>query len=220
MKKLLLPLSPLPISNRLAAAFLTVGLWMVLGGGAPRAWAAPAATTSTLAITSAGNAVTSVASGSAVTLTATIIAGTTPVTVGQVNFCVATATYCADLYLLGTAQLTKSGTAIFKFTPGVGSHSYKAVFLGTTSYAGSTSGTSALAVTGLYSSETALAESGGVAGSYTLTATVGGAGPSAPSGTVSFLDTSNNNAVLGTAKLGTGGAGFFLLNSSKKLSKN
>ncbi len=214
MRKMLLPLKLLLASNRLVGAFLALGLWIVLGGGALQAWATPSATTSTLAVTSVGSAATSVAAGSEVTLTATVVAGATPVTVGQVNFCVATAAHCTDIHLLGSAQLGKSGTAVFKFTPGVGSQTYKAVFLGTTSYVGSTSGTAALTVTGLYSSETALAQSGGGAGSYTLTATVGGAGPSAPSGTVSFLDTSNDNAVLGTAMLGAGSAGLFLLNSS------
>ena len=60
---------------------------MALCGGAVRAWAAPAATTTTLAVTSGGGAVTTVASGSVVTLTATVMAGTAPVTIGQVKFC-------------------------------------------------------------------------------------------------------------------------------------
>lgn len=213
MKRIPLLLRWVRMSNQLSGAILFFGLWIAFGGGTLRAWAAPATTTSTLTVTSGGSAVTSVASGSVVTLTATVVAGSTPLTVGQVNFCVATAASCTDINLLGTAQLTTAGTATFKFTPGVGSHSFKAVFLGTTSYAASTSGTAALAVSGLYLSETTLAQSGS-AGNYTLTATVGGVGPAAPSGMVSFLDSSNNNAVLGTATLVAGTAGLSFISSS------
>ncbi len=106
--------------------------------------------------------------------------------------------------LLATAQLTTAGTAIYKFRPGIGSHSYQAVFIGTHSYAKSTSTTPDLAVTGLYPTTTAIAASG-LIGNYTLTATVVGAGrPSlSPTGNVSFFDTTNNDASLGTAALGT-----------------
>jgi len=76
------------------------------GVGLLPAWAAPAPTITTLSVTSGGNAVTTVAPGSVVTLTATVMAGSTPVTPGQVNFCDATAKFCTDIHLLGTAQLT------------------------------------------------------------------------------------------------------------------
>ena len=49
-----------------------------------------ATTTTTLAITQRGAPVTSIQTGTAVTLTATVVAGTTPVTPGKVNFCDAT----------------------------------------------------------------------------------------------------------------------------------
>jgi trimeric autotransporter adhesin len=94
------------------------------GVGLLPAWAAPPPTMTTLSVTSGGNAVTTIAPGSVVTLTATVMAGGTP---GQVNFCDATAKFCTDIHLLGTAQLTANGTATLKFRPGVGSHSYKAV---------------------------------------------------------------------------------------------
>jgi hypothetical protein len=166
-------------------------------------------------MTSGGSTVTTVASGSVVTLTATVIAGSTPVTVGQVNFCDAAVTYCTDIHLLATAQLTSAGTAVYKFRPGVGSHSYKAVFVGTphgaTNYGGSASSVAALTVSGIPPSITTIAQ-GGSAGNYTLTATVGGNGSSAPTGTVSFLNTSDGNAVLGTAALGEGTTGLELLN--------
>ena len=186
---------------------------ILLLAGLP-AGATGTATTTTLAVTSGGSAVTTVTSGSVVTLTATVMAGTTPVTTGQVKFCDAKAAHCEDIHIVGTAQLTKAGTATFKFRPGVGSHSYKAVFVGTRSDAGSASATAALTVTltGLYPTVTTIAQSGSV-GNYTLTATVEGVGPLAPTGTVSFLDTSNGNSLLGSATLGAG-AGLGFLNFS------
>ena len=109
-------------------------LWCVIavvsfgqGVGLLPAWAAPAPTITTLSVTSGGNAVTTLAPGSVVTLTATVTAGGTPVTPGQINFCDATAKLCTDIHLLGTAQLIANGTAMLKFRPGVGTHSYKAV---------------------------------------------------------------------------------------------
>jgi hypothetical protein len=171
------------------------------------------ATTTTLAVTSGGSAVTSVASGSVVTLTASVKAGATAVTPGQVKFCDASANYCTDIHLLGTAQLTSAGTAVFKFRPAIGGHSYKAVFVGTNSDSGSTSGAAALTVTGLAPTATSIAQSGST-GNYTLTATVSGIANTGPTGTVSFLDTSNNNSVLETAELGVSTAGLNFLNSS------
>ena len=194
------------------------GFFLALIGGlmltaVPAVAGAQAATTTTLAITSAGAPVTTVASGSVVTLTATVMAGATPVTVGQVNFCDATAKYCEEIHLLGTAQLTKAGTAVFKFRPGIGSHSYEAVFVGTNDGAGSTSGAAALTVTGLPPTVTTVAQSGS-AGLYTLRATVRGNGGAAPTGTVSFLDASSGDSLLGTATLGTGAVGLQFLNSA------
>jgi uncharacterized membrane protein len=165
--------------------------------------AAQTTSSTTLTVTSAGAPVTSVAAGSVVTLTAAVSAGSAPLTTGQVRFCDATATYCEDGHLLGTAQLTSAGTAVLKFVPGMGSRSYKAVFAGTQNNAGSSSGAAALAVTAAIASTTTLAQSG-AAGNYTLTATVTGQGLLPPTGNVSFQDTSSGNAVVGTAALGQG----------------
>jgi hypothetical protein len=156
-----------------------------------------------LAVTLAGSPVTTVAWGNAVTLTASVQAGGVPVTAGTVDFCDATAPHCTDIHLLGAAQLTSAGTAAIKFVPGIGSHSYKAIFAGTSVFGSSASSAAALSVTGLYPTSTIIAQSGNV-GNYTLTATVGGTGPATPAGTVSFLDTSNSNAVLGAGLLGAG----------------
>ena len=194
------------------AAFLLAALLIVLCAAAPPAWAAAA--TTTLAVTSAGSAVTTVASKTVVTLTATVKAGSTAVKPGQVNFCDATAKSCTDIHLLGTAQLTSAGTATMKFRPGIGSHSYKAVFLGTKSNAASTSSASALTVTGQFSTTTTIAQNGSATSGYTLAATVsGGLSPVAPTGTVSFLDTSNGNGLLGTAALEAGTVELGWLNS-------
>jgi hypothetical protein len=193
------------------------------GGGIYASASTPTAVT--LALTSGGTTVTTVASGSVLTLTATVKVGSTGVTVGQVKFCDAAATYCTDIHLLGTAQLTSNGTATLKFVPGIGNHSYKAIFVGTTSYAASVSSVTTVSVSpaGRFSTTTTLLKSG-TAGSYTLTATVVGSantiGLTSPNGTVSFLDASNGNDVLGTAVLGTGTAGITYLESSIPVAEN
>jgi hypothetical protein len=167
------------------------------------------ATSTTLTITSGTSSipVSTAPSGSVIALTATVTSGSTPLTVGQVNFCDAAAEFCSDIHLLGTAQLTPAGIASFKFVPGPGSHSYKAIFLGTNNAGASTSGTVGLTVTGLYPSVTSIVDAVG----DVLQVAVGGAGPSVPTGTVSFLDATNGNAVLGAASvvevLGLGGVG-------------
>jgi hypothetical protein len=120
------------------------------------------------------------------------------------------AKYCTDIHLLGTAQLTSAGTATLKLRPGIGSHSYKAVFVGTTANAASASTASALTVTGLYPTISTIAASGNP-GDYTLTATVFGNGSASPTGTVSFLDTSNANQSLAVAPLTPAAAGLSLL---------
>jgi hypothetical protein len=177
------------------------------------AFAVPTATTTALSVTSGGSSVTTVTSGSVVTLIASVNSTAGAVTTGQVNFCDATATYCTDVHLLGTSQLTSAGVATLKFIPGIGNHSYKAVFVGTNVNLPSSSSASQLAVTGTFSSTTTIASSGS-AGNYTLMSTVSGAGVAAPTGTVSFVDTSDSDQVLGTAPLGNGTQGLNFANVS------
>ena len=110
--------------------------------------AAQAPTTTNLAVTFNGSAVTAVDPGSVITLTATVMSGSTPVTPGQVNFCDASVSWCTDIHLLGMAQLTASGTATLKFVPGIGVHLIKAVFLGTNADTASSSTVSTLTVVG------------------------------------------------------------------------
>jgi hypothetical protein len=179
----------------------------IAGGGISASASTP--TTTTLALTSGGNTVTTVASGSVVTLTATVKAGSTAVTVGQVKFCDATATYCEDSAVLGTAQLTAAGTATLNLRLGVGSHSVKAQFVGTTTNAASTSTTQSISVTGLVWSESSLTAAGNP-GNYTLTATVAVGGNTAPTGSVSFVDSSNSNAVISDISLGSASSQVYL----------
>jgi sugar lactone lactonase YvrE len=181
----------------------------------------PATTATTLAITAGGNAVATVASGTAVTLTATVTVNGDFVSPGLVTFCDATALRCENSALLGTAQLTTAGTAVLRFVPGIGAHSYKTVFTGTQRSATSTSGTQALTVTGTYPTQTTIAASG-TAGDYTLEATVVGTGSAtlSPGGNISFLDTSNGNASLGTAPLGASVPGLGFFNSSNPATGN
>ena len=198
------------------------------GVGLLPAWAAPAPTIATLSVTSGGNAVTTVVPGSVVTLTATVMAGSTPVTPGQVNFCDATAKFCTDIHLLGTAQLTAKGTATLKFRPGVGSHSYKAVLAEPAALGPSASTASSLTVTASQGTgqlvTTTYLEAGGVPNIFSLTATVPANGNTLPTGMVSFEDASNGNAALGTAALtsetGAGFAGSSLLSVASQNSGN
>ena len=70
---------------------------------------------------------------------------------------------CEDSALLATAQLTTAGTATFKFRPGIGSHTYQAVFVGTQNAATSISAMAALSVTGKFPTTTTIASSGSMA---------------------------------------------------------
>jgi hypothetical protein len=153
----------------------------------------------TLTISSGGNTVSTVAAGNAVTLTAAVNGGT--VTQGLVNFCNAAATYCTDIQLVGSAQLTSAGTATLTLLPGIGAHSYKAVFAGTSAVVGSGSSATPLTVTGSYPTVTSLTALG-EQGNYSLTATVVANWSIAVSGAVAFLDTSNGNASLASSALG------------------
>lgn len=143
----------------------------------------------------------SVTAGTAVTLTATVTMNGSPVSPGLITFCDADAVQCADSAIFGMAQLTNNGTATLKLVLGVGSYSIKAVFAGTTSSPTSSSNPLAFTVVGdsSYVSSTAVVSSGG--GPYNLTATTTSYGRIAPTGTVSFVDISEGNSVIGVANL-------------------
>ncbi|AFL88429.1 FG-GAP repeat protein [Terriglobus roseus DSM 18391] len=192
----------LRLNLRRIATYSVVAALGVLSWGSSNA-VTPTATATTLAARAGGSVVSSVVSGTVVTLSATVLAGSTPVTTGQVKFCDTAGISCVDSYLLGTAQLTSTGTASLRLRTGIGAHTYKAVFTGTAASITSASPVVAVQVTGTHSTVTTLTQTG-VAGNYTLAATVAGTGSSvAPTGSVSLVDTTNNNALLGTGVLGS-----------------
>ncbi|NYF54053.1 beta strand repeat-containing protein, partial [Tunturiibacter gelidoferens] len=165
----------------------------------PESFALGAATTTSLTLSSA-----TVTSGTMVTLTAAVTTGvSTPVSPGLITFCDATATHCVNSAILGTAQLTATGTAVLRLIPGIGTHKYIAVFNGTNSHSSSSSPSQTLSVTGTYATGTTLTSTG-TAGNYTLAATVVGNGgfTQSPTAALSFVDTSNSNYVFGTSPLG------------------
>ena len=183
--------STLVVTGTSGAETASVPLQLIITSGAETI------TSTTLAITAAGTPVTTVSLGTPVTATATVNAGSSPVSAGQVYLCDTGVVYCDAVHQLATAQLN-SGNAVFRFVPGIGAHTYKAVFVSTTANANSTSAASPLTVTASLPTATKLSQSG-TTGNYTLTATVTGQGRVAPTGNVSFVDTSSGNAVLASS---------------------
>jgi hypothetical protein len=180
------------------------------------AWATNA-TTTTLAVTSADSVVTTVTSGSVITLTASVTMAGKPVTTGQVYFCDATAPRCTDIHLLELSQLTQAGSATMSFRPGIGSFSYKALFIPSGGRSGSASNPSPLTVAGTSVSRTATTfRSTGSPGNYRFEAKVVATEGliASPSGSVSFRDTSSNRMVVSTAELGPTMAGVTFVNPS------
>lgn len=191
-----------PVGNHIARNCRGAELAILLILTAAPAFAAAAATTTALTVTASGVGVSSVDAGTLVTLTARVEAAGKAVALGQVNFCDAAAKLCSDIHVLGSVPLTAGGTAVLKFVPRAGSHSYKAEFAGTVSDNASVSPAEPLMVYG--TTTTAIIKSGNP-GDYTLKATVtGSAIETAQAGNVEFLDTSNDNAVLATVALGAG----------------
>jgi hypothetical protein len=120
-------------------AFLAAVAGMLFGAYSPAPAQTASATATTLMVQSGSGVVTTASSGTVITLVAQVQAGLASVTRGQVKFCDVSVSYCADIHLLGVAQLTSAATATLKFRPGLGTHSYKAVFAGTKTDAGSSS---------------------------------------------------------------------------------
>jgi sugar lactone lactonase YvrE len=160
-------------------------------------------TTATLAI-----APSPVAYGKPVTLTSTVSTTDGVVSPGQVVFCNAVAAVCNGQFNLGSAQLNAAGIASLPLFPGaVGVHTYEAVFVGTGTLASATSPPVSVTVTGTFATTTTLSSSGNP-GSYSLLSTVAGQGVTAltPTGSVSVIDQTNENAVVGTIPLVAGTA--------------
>ncbi|MBB5060576.1 hypothetical protein HDF16_005312 [Granulicella aggregans] len=155
--------------------------------------------------------------GCVTTLTATVVADPSAVHPGLVYFCDGTAASCENGIPVGRAQLLVNGTATIKSVLPSGIHHLHAVFHGTSTYNASSSATHDLTVaastsiatqTYIGSSNTALPP-----GEYSLSGVANSLGPSAPTGSISYRDTSYGNAVLATAPLGAGTAPQFIYNT-------
>jgi hypothetical protein len=105
---------------------------------------AASSTTTTLVVSP-----TSAATGSIITMTATVKSGGSPLTSGQMKFCVASAAYCDNGALLGTVWVTSSGTATLRRALPLGTTSVEAVFVPNNSYLTSTSAATTVTITGI-----------------------------------------------------------------------
>jgi hypothetical protein len=178
----------------------------------------PSTSATTLTI-APGNSITT---GTPVTLTATVEGdggkGPAIMTQGTVLFCDANAATCQGSALLAAIQVTNpAGTATAHLTLGVGIYSIKAVFQGLSGFVPpSSSLPQTVTVTGnaSYSSFPVIAETG-TAGNYSLIGGVAAFGRTPPNGTISFLDTTNGNAVLGTPTLDLATLRFNFLGSTQ-----
>ena len=146
-------------------------------------------------------------------MTATVTTGTpaTPLTGGTVTF---RDTYNSITQVLGTVQVqsahgTKGNAVLQQPLGGIGTHSVVATFNAPKTFSSSSSVAEGATVTGFYPTTASLATSGGSAGNWSLTTTILGIGTTAlsPTGTVSLLDTTNANLLVGTGGLSGGTVG-------------
>jgi hypothetical protein len=153
-------------------------------------------TTTTTTLTSAPNPSTA---GQAFTLTATVTSSTGGIPTGTVTF-------QEGKTVLGSSALNAAGKAVFIISLPVGTHTIKAVYPGTASYTGSSSG-NLRQIVSTPSTTTSLTSSpnpSAVGQSVTFTATVTSSA-SFPNGTVTFKDGGKS---LGSATLSGGQATF------------
>ena len=187
-------LNPRQISlGRLVPVLLSA---LALVTAAPAAWALTSTTTSLLTAPDNPN------SGAVITLTAQVLATEYTVAGGTVSF---TDTYNGVSEVLGTVQVQSTngnaGTAILETeVGGVGTHQFQAIYSGTSFFATSSSSAQSVPFAIPYASATALTTTGTAPGPYSFKGTVSAFGPSAPTGTVTFTDTTSN-FVLGSAPL-------------------
>lgn len=158
------------------------------------------ATQTTLAFLVNGQPVTSASRTSQVNLTATVTSSGSPVTPGIVTFCDAAYAACVGQGFIGIAQTNSKGIATLPMRFGAGAHQIVARFQVQTRLAASVSPITSISINNALT--TASLTSSGSSADYQLTATITGFGPkTAPTGSVQFIDTSNNNAVLGAVPL-------------------
>ena len=150
-------------------------------------------TTTALSISPAS----SVAPGTVVTLSASVLSAGKPASPGQVLFCNAAAAHCTDINLLGQAQLTGNGTAAIKLRLGSGSHSIKAEFQGTHVTMRSVSPAQSLTVTGKSTTTTTSIH----VYNQVFTSKVTAQGALPETGMVRFLDATNDQYPFASALL-------------------
>jgi len=163
--------------------------------GMPAAWAISPTTTSLFITPDAPS------SGAVITMTAQVSSDEFTVAGGSVTF---VDTYNGVSEVLGTVQVQSTngnpGLAVLETeVGGVGVHQFVANYLGIVPFSASSSTTQSVTFVPTYLSATALASSG-TNPALTFTGTVSAFGPTAPTGSVTFTDTTSN-VVLGTAPL-------------------
>jgi hypothetical protein len=192
----MLEMSPAPSRltgrSRWMLVLLSLLAWMA---STSSAWAVSPTTTSLFITPDAP------ATGQVVTMTAQVSSDEFTVAGGTVTF---TDTYNGITETLGTVQVQSlngaAGAAILKTeVGGVGAHQFVASYSGTVTFSASASTAQAVNFAPPYASATRLSRTGGV-GAYTLRGTVSAFGPVAPTGNITFTDTTSNVA-LGAAAL-------------------
>ena len=160
----------------------------------------------TLTLAANGSALasgSSVAFGTVVSLQAQVTSGGAAVFPGLVTFCNAAAPHCEDTAVFGQAQTTQSesdgGAAVLKVRLPIGTYSIDAIFGKQADYPSSTSSPVTLTVTGTRTVSSVLSSSGTNPYNFTEVLTPSNATPL--SGTLSVMDTTDGNSVLGTASL-------------------
>lgn len=149
--------------------------------------------------------------GEVTTLTAHVNSSGSAPAAGEISFCLASYSYCDGSGLLARVPVDSRGDAIFRKVFGVGSYEVYAEYKGIQGYSASKSVTKTVTVSPSGSYASTVGYSAAVANSaYTLTAAVAGFGRTAPSGSVTFFNTSSNSA-LGSASMdaATQRRGFF-----------
>jgi Legume lectin domain/Bacterial Ig-like domain (group 3)/FG-GAP-like repeat len=187
-------------------AFFVVSALSFASFAVPAVANGQAATSTTLQVTPA-----CLQSGCVTTLTATVTSGGTPVHPGLVVFCDKGPADCQNEAPIGRAQLTSNGTAIIRLGLSAGPHTLRAIFHGTKTLSSSTSSTQNLADTPIAANfPTALNApvANPVNGGFTFTSYLNTFGPTPPTGTVSLVDTSRDNAAIASGPVVPGTSTF------------
>ena len=158
-------------------------------------------TTTTLTLSSV-----SVSAGTAVTLTAAVTAGKTPIAPGIVLFCNRVYTACSGPGLMAQSVLNQKGQARSTLMLPAGRYSIAAEFQGTSPYTASASAPQSLTVepNSTYATKLTVTSVTGYRGRYALGASLASHGPAAPAGSLVFsssASTSSSSTRLGSLTL-------------------